>query len=72
MITSDARARILMVSLIEENRAIAAITGRLIKHKIHSGGDSEIDDEILRAADLAARTQIQLTIVIEELQRRLR
>lgn len=70
---TTAQARILMVSLIEENRAIAAITGRIIKHKIAAGSqDSAVDYELYATAELLAKAQLGLSVLIEELQGRLR
>ena len=70
---TTAQARILMVSLVEENRALAAITGRLIKHKIAAGSqDSAVDHELYAAAEMVAKAQLGLTGLIEELQGRLK
>lgn len=73
MFMTTAQARILMVSIIEENRALATITGRIIKHKIAAGSqDSTIDHELYAAAELLAEAQLGLTALIEDLQRRVR
>ena len=68
-----AQAQILMVSLIEEKRTLAALTGRMIKHKIAAGGmDSAVDYEVLQVAELMAKAQLGLDRIVEELQTSLR
>lgn len=69
---SQAQVRILHTMLTQEIRALSAITGRLLQHKIaNSGGDTYIEAMIDEAANRVAKGQAELASLIDQLRQRM-